>query len=641
MSLRIWVTARGGCIAMSDAEPEKTEKNAETVQPTATLHGILHHHDDKSWHSAGDSHRVSILEAPTGQNDHDENAGSYHVNRAYESDNDVTAADNGVSSSPPAQQLAMSASFSKNGSATGSALAYAGPANPKEKQKWWVKMGWWPPSVTQISRLVAIIFMVLLVWGIIFILLGHDASPFGGQLFAIAVLCIVAKLGGWVATRVRLPGLLGMLLVGIAATNLGLISIHGEYVQVVASIRRVALTIILIRAGLDLDPEATKKLFGTILKLALGPWLVECCMIAITAKFFLGLPWGWAFMLGSVVAAVSPAVVVPGLLRLRVKGFGVAKGIPTLILAVTGIDDAFSVAAFGVISSILLSSGSLWFSITLGPASVLMGVAFGAVWGNLTRFVPNKDDPYAVHLRVLLLFCGGLLAVFGSDEIGFGGAGPLGVILAAYVSGCIWTAEGWEVEENPVAIAFEVFWLIFEPILFGLTGTQIDFAQLDPELMWLAILCIIVAAAIRIVSTIVIAIGSKLNLKEKIFISFSWMAKATVQAALGPVSLDLVRNNGREDEHEYARLILMVCVLSILLTAPIGAVTIALSGPRLLKRTSPPLTDGWRRHARPSLRDISINDEEELRDSPIVDQNSTEELGDTSQETKSATSDRN
>ncbi|XP_059479999.1 sodium/hydrogen exchanger 9B2-like [Neocloeon triangulifer] len=483
----------------------------------------------------------------------------------------------------------------------------------KEQRSLWDWLGLWPNG-EQFARLAAFILIGLLIWGIIFVLIGEDASPFGGQLFQIASLCIVAKLGGWLASRVRLPALLGMLVVGIIAKNVGLIDVHGEYEHVVADIRRVALVIILIRAGLDLDPNATRKLFGTILKLGLAPWLIECCMIAVMTHFLLGLPWGWAFMLGSIEAAVSPAVVVPGLLRLRLKGFGVAKGIPTLILAVTGIDDAFSVAAFGVISSMMLTAGSLVYTVALGPASVLLGVAFGVVWGNLTRFVPKQHDPYSAHLRVLLLFFGGLMAVLGSDEIGYGGAGPLGVILAAFVSGCIWTDQGWEVEENPVAISFEVFWLIFEPILFGLTGTQIDFSQIDTKILWKAIICITVAAAVRIIGTIFISIGSRLNLKEKIFVSFSWMAKATVQAALGPVAIDLVRANGTEDEKEYARAVLMVCVLSILLTAPIGAVTIALTGPRLLKRTAAAMPEGWRRHTRPSLRDISINEEEELDD---------------------------
>ncbi|XP_065344497.1 sodium/hydrogen exchanger 9B2-like isoform X2 [Cloeon dipterum] len=479
----------------------------------------------------------------------------------------------------------------------------------KEKKSLWDWLALMPNG-EQFARLVAYMVIGLLIWSIMYVLLGQDASPKGGQLFQIAAMCIVAKLGGWLATRVRLPALLGMLVVGIIAKNVGLITVHGEYEHVVSDIRKVALVIILIRAGLDLDPSATRKLFGTILKLALVPWLIECCMVAILSHFLLDLPWGWAFMLGSIEAAVSPAVVVPGLLRLRLKGFGVAKGIPTLILAVTGIDDAFSVAAFGVISSVMLTSGSLLYTVTLGPASVLLGVAYGLVWGNMTRFVPKQHDPYAVHLRVLLLFFGGLMAVLGSEKIGYEGAGPLGVILASYICGCIWMEQGWEVEENPVAISFEVFWLIFEPILFGMTGTQIDFSQIDPKILWKAILCIGVAAFIRIFFTIIIAIGSRLNLKEKIFISFSWMAKATVQAALGPVAIDLVREHGSEEEKEYARSLLMVCVLSILLTAPVGAVTIALTGPRLLKRTTATMPEGWRRHTRPSLRDISLNEED-------------------------------
>lgn len=190
--------------------------------------------------------------------------------------------------------------------------------------------------------------------------------------------------------------------------------------------RKAALVIILIRAGLDLDPQALKRLKLTVLKLGLIPWLVEAAVVTITTHYFLDLPWSWGFLLGSVIAAVSPAVVVPCLFRLRGKGYGVAKGIPTLIIAVAGIDDATSVAIFGIIESIMFSPDSLTYQIIQGPVSIIGGIGFGVLWGLILNFIPERHDPFMVPLRVLMLLGGGMIAVFGSELIGFGGAGPLG-----------------------------------------------------------------------------------------------------------------------------------------------------------------------------------------------------------------------
>ncbi|KOX70442.1 Mitochondrial sodium/hydrogen exchanger 9B2 [Melipona quadrifasciata] len=163
--------------------------------------------------------------------------------------------------------------------------------------------------------------------------------------------------------------------------------------------RKIALVIILTRAGLDLDPDALKKLKITVPKLGLIPWIVEALVIAILTKYLLGLPWIWGFLLGSVIAAVSPAVVVPCLFRLRAKGYGVAKGIPTLIIAVSGIDDAASVAIHGIVQSIMFSDDALWYQILQGPISIVGGLGFGILWGWLAKYVPEKGDGGARRTR--------------------------------------------------------------------------------------------------------------------------------------------------------------------------------------------------------------------------------------------------
>ncbi|XP_014282332.1 sodium/hydrogen exchanger 9B2 isoform X2 [Halyomorpha halys] len=475
------------------------------------------------------------------------------------------------------------------------------------------------PTYRHVARVFALLLLVILAWGVVYAILGKESAP-GGQLFDIAILCICAHIGGWFFRMIALPPLVGMLLVGIVFRNVGFIEIHSPYNELVSVLRKIALVNILIRAGLDLDSEAMKRLWLTVLKIGLLPWILECGIVLVLTHYFLGLPWMWGLLLGSIVAAVSPAVVVPCLFRLRNKGYGVAKGIPTLIIAISGIDDAASVAAFGIIHSIMFSSNSLYFEVLLGLLSIVVGILFGILWGVLASYIPEKDDPFVVPLRILILLGGGLISVLGSDLVGLGGAGPLGCIAAAFLSVYAWTKQGWDVEDNPVATAFEIFWMIFEPILFSLTGAQIKISEMDPNITGIGAAILITAIVLRIIFTILVAFGASLNLKEKIFCGLSLMSKASVQAALGPVALEIVR--GRDGpEPGYATIVALICVMSILLSAPVGAILIIFTGSKLLTKTEVPVVpDGWRRSARPSLRDISITDDFSMCGDSIITQ---------------------
>lgn len=152
--------------------------------------------------------------------------------------------------------------------------------------------------------------------------------------------------------------------------------------------------------------------------------------------------------------------------------------------------------------------------------------------------------------------------------------------------------------------------MIFEPILFGVTGTQIKISALEGKTVYLGISCLVTGIIIRIGITVLLGIGSKLNLKEKMFIALALMSKASVQAALAPVSLDEVDKNDHQ-QVGYAEIVLMMCVLSVLLTAPTGAIMITLLGPKLLTKTTMPVSppEAWKTR-RPSIRDISIINED-------------------------------
>ncbi|KAH8411908.1 hypothetical protein KR222_002110, partial [Zaprionus bogoriensis] len=482
----------------------------------------------------------------------------------------------------------------------------------------WQKIFPYPlcPTFRTFSRLVALTAIGVLLWIVAFVIIGPSAAP-GGQLFGLVVLTVAANFGGYLMSLTTLPRLIGMLLVGLLFQNVGWVDLDGDFSKVTAHLRKFALTVILTRAGLEMEPQAFKKVYKTILKLGIVPWCVEFAVMAVMSHYLLGLPWIWGCLLGSIMAAIAPAVVVPCLFRLRTKGYGVAKGIPTLVVAVSGVDDAISVAIFGIISTIMFSDKGELYLIAQVPVCLVGGLGFGIVWGLLARIFPEKGDAYVVPLRTLLLFVGNLVAIYGSDKLGFEGAGPLAVVFSSFISNYFWCKDGWTIDDNPVATGFEIFWMIFEPILFGLTGATVKLRELDPSLVYTGALCIFTGVIIRILITAGIAFGDRLNLKEKFFVGLSWMAKATVQAALGPVALRHLGPNASAEERNWAKIVQTICIFSIVLTAPLGAILISVTGTRMLTKTKQPqILTGWRRSHRPSIRDISIIDEEEEREDP-------------------------
>ncbi|KAJ8982855.1 hypothetical protein NQ317_002262 [Molorchus minor] len=528
---------------------------------------------------------------------------------------------------------------------------------------WWQRLFPHPfwPSYRKFSRILCLILIGILTWIVVYTVVGETAAPPDGRLYQLIVLSICAHLGGWLMGLTTFPPLVGMLFTGILFQNIGAVDIDEEFSEITSELGHMALVIILIRAGLDLDPAALQKLKFTVLKLSLIPWCVESIAVMILAKFLLNMSWAYAVLLGSIISAVSPAVVVPCLFRLRSKGYGVAKGIPTLIIAVASIDDAASVAIFGIIKSFMFSDSSLINNAIFGPLLIVAGIAFGVLWGMLCNFIPERNDPFTTPLRVLLVLTGGMGAVFGSEYIGYGGAGPLGCVTAAFVAMACWSKHGWEVDNNPAATAFEIFWMIIQPALFGVTGAKIKFNELDGGVVGISVGILVAAVVIRIFFTVLVGFGCKLNLKEKIFVSIAWMCKAIVQvyglielarvinggkecgkfilgdieynvhsrliqksgnthsklkeiayAALGPIALTMV--DPGTVEYDYAEKILTTCVLSIVVTAPTGALLTTFLGPQLLTKANlPPLAEVRRRKkSRLSMRDLSIGDEEEL-----------------------------
>ncbi|KAM8906253.1 sodium/hydrogen exchanger 9B2 isoform 5-T5 [Lycaon pictus] len=269
----------------------------------------------------------------------------------------------------------------------------------------------------------------------------------------------------------------GMLLAGFLIRNIPIIS---DNVQIKykwsSALRSIALSVILVRAGLGLDSKALKKLKGVCIRLSMCPCLVEACTSALLAHFLMGLPWQWGFILGFVLGAVSPAVVVPSMLLLQEGGYGVEKGIPTLLMAAGSFDDILAITGFNTCLGMAFSTGSTVFNVFRGILEVVIGVAAGSLLGFFIQYFPSSDQDKLVWKRAFLVLGLSVLAVFSSVYFGFPGSGGLCTLVMSFLASLKWAGEKAEVEKI-IAGA----WYIFQPLLFGLIGAEVSIASLRPE----------------------------------------------------------------------------------------------------------------------------------------------------------------
>ena len=347
--------------------------------------------------------------------------------------------------------------------------------------------------------------------------------------------------------RLRLPGIVGMLLTGVALGPYALNLLDPSLLNISGELRQMALIIILVKAGLSLDLSDLKKVGRPAVLMSCLPAGFEILGYVLLAPCFLELTRTEAAVLGAVLAAVSPAVVVPRMLKLMEEGRGAGKSIPQLILAGASCDDVFVIVLFSAFAGI--------------PVSILLGVVLGGAAGLLLAAFFQKKSALGDTLRTILILSTAFLLM--AAETWAKGTVPLSGLLAAV--------------SRPLSEKFDKLWLGAEVLLFVLVGAAVDI-RYTLEAGLPAVGLILLALLFRAAGVLLCLAGTDLTWKERLFCIIAYLPKATVQAAMGGVPLTMGLSCGKT--------VLSVAVLAILITAPLGALGIDRSAPHLLSRES-------------------------------------------------------
>lgn len=379
------------------------------------------------------------------------------------------------------------------------------------------------------------------------------------MLTSLALIFIIGMALAFIFEKIRLPRLIGMLLTGIILGPYVLDLLDAEILSVSGSLRELALVVILIKAGLSLDLEDLKKVGRPAIMLSFIPAIMEITATIILAPLFLDITYIEAAIMGTVIGAVSPAVIVPKMVALMEEGYGTNKRIPQMILAGASMDDVFVIVLFTVAMSLGAGDGVSAWSFAAIPISIVLGLGLGLVAGIIFSWFFKKHHMRDSMKVVLIL---GVSFLFIALEDALNGIVPISGLLAVMSMGIAIQAKR-TIVANRLAAKFGKLWVAAEVILFVLVGAEVDI-KYAKEAGIMVVILVLSVLVFRSLGVMICMIKTNLNKKERIFCILSYLPKATVQAAIGAVPLAAGYGCGQ--------IVLTVAVVSILVAAPIGAI---------------------------------------------------------------------
>ena len=389
------------------------------------------------------------------------------------------------------------------------------------------------------------------------------------MLLSIALILLVGMSMGWLCRKMKLPGLLGMLATGIVLGPYVLDLLDPSILGISAELRKIALIIILTRAGLGLDLSGLKKIGRPAVLMCFVPASFELFGMLLLAPKLMGLSILEAAVMGAVLAAVSPAVVVPRMVKLM--GEGVKEGIPQLILAGASVDDVYVIVLFSTFTGMMQGTGASAIRFINIPVSILLGIAIGLGIGVLLACFFQK-----IHMRdtskVLIILSISFLLVVLEDYL----ATPItfSALIAVMFIG-IGLQRKREVVAKRLSAKYGKLWVASEVFLFVLVGATVNIGYIG-KVGIKALIVIAGALVFRMFGVLVCLLGTEIKGKERMFTMLAYTPKATVQAAIGGIPLALGFACGET--------VLAVSVFAIVLTAPLGAFAIDLTYKKFLKK---------------------------------------------------------
>ena len=397
------------------------------------------------------------------------------------------------------------------------------------------------------------------------------------MLTSLALIFIVGLAMAAICKKVKLPRIIGMLVTGIILGPYVLDFLDPSILSISSELRKIALIIILLKAGLSLNLADLKKVGRPAVLMSFVPASFEILGYVLFAPLVLGINHTEAAVMGAVLGAVSPAIVVPRMVELNEKKYGTSKSIPQLILAGASCDDVFVIVLFTAFTGMAQGGSISALDFLNIPVSIVLGVALGALTGFIlalffeTAFAHNNMIRNSTKVIIIL----GVSFLLVAIESRLEGIVSVSGLLAVISMACVIKQKSTESVSKRLSEKFGKLWIAAEVILFVLVGAAVDIRYtLVAGLS--AIGMIFIALAFRSVGVWICMLKTKLNFKERIFYMIAYLPKAPVQAAIGSVPLAMGLSCGR--------IVLSVAVMAIIITAPLGAFGIDLSYKNLLEK---------------------------------------------------------
>lgn len=397
------------------------------------------------------------------------------------------------------------------------------------------------------------------------------------MLTSLSLIFLVGLAMGAICQRLKLPRIIGMLATGIVLGPYVLDMLDPSILSISSELRKMTLIIILIKAGLSLDLSDLKKAGRPAVLLSFVPATFELMGYIVCAPLILGVSRVDAAVMGAVLAAVSPAVVVPRMVSLIEKRYGTKKAIPQMILAGASCDDIFVIVLFTTFLS-MAQGGSVSVTNFINiPVSIVLGVILGAVtgWGLYLFFETSYAHRHCVRNSMKVIIVLGFSFLLVSIESWLEGKVAISGLLAVVSMACVLKLKSTAFVSKRLSEKFGKLWLAAEVILFVLVGAAVDIRYMLGAGI-AAVVMIITALLFRTAGVLICLIKTPLSAKERLFCVIAYLPKATVQAAIGSVPLAAGLPSGN--------IILSVAVLAIIITAPLGALGIDSSYKRLLEK---------------------------------------------------------